>query len=53
VVNFTNILQRGFEPIFFFQKNTKQNCDERKGAQNTLLHKIAREMLVQLITPNW
>ncbi len=27
VVNFTNILQSGFEPIFFYQKMTKPICN--------------------------
>ncbi len=50
-VNFTNILQAAFVPIFLQQKITNPNCKHTKAAQNTLVKKAACEMLVKF-TPD-
>jgi len=39
IVNFINILRAVFELIFFHQKKSKPNCDERKAAQSTFVQK--------------
>jgi hypothetical protein len=39
VVNFINILQAAFAPIFFSQKITKPNCNKRKAVQSTFVQK--------------
>ena len=40
-VNFTNILQAAFAPLFFCQKYTMPNCKYKKAAQNTFNKKAA------------
>jgi len=52
VVNFINILQAAFAPIFLCQKIAKPNCNEKKAAQNTLVQKVENKMLMKL-TPVW
>ncbi len=37
VVNFINILQAAFVPLFFCQKITKPNCNKRKAACKILM----------------
>jgi hypothetical protein len=39
-VNFINILQASFIPIFLHQKITKPKCNSRKAAQSTFVQKI-------------
>jgi len=39
VLNFINILQAAFAPIFFCQKITKPNCNITKDSKSTFLQK--------------
>jgi hypothetical protein len=48
VVNFTNILQTAFVPVFFCQKITKPNFNYRIATQKTSIQKSAHKMLMKL-----
>jgi len=39
-----NILHAAFAPLFFHQKNSKSNCDQRNAGQNTLVQKNVDEI---------
>ncbi len=49
-VNFINILQEAFVPIFLHQTITKANCNERKAEQSTFVKKGEHKMLMKLTT---
>jgi len=42
IINFTNVLQAIFAPIFFCQKITNPNCNKRKTAKSTFFTKKVR-----------
>ncbi len=48
-VNFINILQAAFAPIFFCQKKkSKPNCNQREAAQSTFVQKNVLKWLMKL-----
>jgi len=46
VVNFRNILQADFAPIFFAKKLQKPNCKWIKAVANTFVQKTAHKMFM-------
>jgi len=52
-VNFINILQAAFAPLFLHQKLQKPNCKHRKAAQNSYVQKDVHLMLIKLTPVNF
>ncbi len=49
VVNFINILQAAFVPIFLHQKLQRQTVTKRKAAQSTFIQKVTSKMLIYIL----